>query len=132
NRLKGEFVAVASHELRTPLTTILGYAKTLRRPEFNHDERAREEFLEAIERQGDRLGRLLENLLAASRSEGGSGRGQRRVVSFNATLEEALARLGSGADRVRRNVDPDIALVTDPPLLELILVNLLDNALKFS
>src|SRR5207244_223173 len=74
NELKDEFVAMASHEVRTPLTSIVGYAKTLRRPQFAEDPTVREEFLEAIERQGDRLSRLVENLLAASRIEEERGR----------------------------------------------------------
>src|SRR5205823_3063655 len=61
NRMKSEFVAVASHELRTPLTTVIGYAKTLRQPQFANDPEIRDEFLKTMERQGDRLLRLVEN-----------------------------------------------------------------------
>src|SRR5207237_1145344 len=70
NRLKSQFVGVASHELRTPLTTISGYAKMLRRGEYAGDDAAREEFLETIERQSERLTRMIENLLLASQLEG--------------------------------------------------------------
>jgi signal transduction histidine kinase len=133
NRLKGEFVDVASHELRTPLTTILGYAKTLRRPEFSQDEAARDEFLEAIERQGDRLTRLLENLLAVSSSEKGPRPAQRKLVSFEIVLDDVERGLGEQANRIRRRVDGDLPLLeTDPDLLALVLDNLIDNALKFS
>src|SRR5436190_13547434 len=62
NVMRNQFVAVASHELRTPLTTILGFAKTLRRPEFASDPKWRDEFLQSIERQSDRLLRMVENL----------------------------------------------------------------------
>ena len=57
--MKGEFVAVVSHELRTPVTALIGYAKTLRQPEFDGDAGMRTEFLERMERQGDRLLRLI-------------------------------------------------------------------------
>ncbi len=66
NQMQSDFVAVASHELRTPLTAILGYVKTLQRPEFEQDPTARREFLSAMERQGDRLFRLVANLLSAA------------------------------------------------------------------
>ena len=67
--MKGEFVAVVSHELRTPVTALIGYAKTLRQPEFANDPMMRQEFLERMERQGDRLLRLVENLLTTSKLE---------------------------------------------------------------
>ena len=54
NRMKGEFVAVVSHELRTPITAMIGYAKTLRQPQFADDAILREEFLGRMERQGNR------------------------------------------------------------------------------
>src|SRR5439155_17789745 len=66
SRMKDEFVSVTSHELRTPLTSIVGYAKTLRRPEFAGDGALHEEFLGSIERQGKRLAGLVEKLLSAS------------------------------------------------------------------
>ena len=69
NRMKGDFVAVVSHELRTPVTAMIGYAKTLRQPEFADDPEMRAEFLERMERQSDRLLRLVENLLTAANLE---------------------------------------------------------------
>ena len=67
--MQSDFAAVASHELRTPLTAILGYVKTLQRPEFENDPVARAEFLGAIERQSDRLFRLITNMLTAAHVE---------------------------------------------------------------
>jgi signal transduction histidine kinase len=133
NRLKDEFVAVASHEVRTPLTSIIGYAKTLQRPEFADDARAREEFLQAIERQGARLSQLVENLLATSQIEGEGQRRSLESVPFAEVATDVVAGLGPRADRVRlampSNV-PDIA--SDRQRIELVLTNLLDNAIKFS
>jgi signal transduction histidine kinase len=133
NRLKDDFVAVASHEVRTPLTSIIGYAKTLRRPEFGADSSTREEFLEAIERQGDRLHRLVGNLLATSHIEDDQRRLTPTPLSVAEVVQEVVASLGPRADRVRVRVPQDLPLVvTDRQRLELILANLLDNALKFS
>jgi len=133
NELKDGFVAMASHEVRTPLTSIIGYAKTLRRPEFSDDPAAREEFLEAIERQGDRLSRLVENLLASSRIEDERGRLALVPVSVADVMRDVLATLGPRGRRVVVSVPPDLPIViSDRQRIELILTNLLDNALKFS
>ncbi|HEX2195883.1 MAG TPA: histidine kinase dimerization/phospho-acceptor domain-containing protein, partial [Actinomycetota bacterium] len=69
NRLKDDFVAAVSHELRTPLTSIQGYVKTLLRPnvEFSPDDQR--SFIEAVDRQSERLRRLIEDLLVVSRIE---------------------------------------------------------------
>jgi signal transduction histidine kinase len=131
--LKDDFVAVASHEVRTPLTSIIGYAKTLRRPEFADDRSAREEFLAAIERQGDRLHRLVGNLLAASHLEEDRVGHAGAPVSVQAVTDEVLAAVGARAHRVRVFLPQDLPdVVTDQNRLELILSNLVDNALKFS
>ncbi|TMK96336.1 MAG: HAMP domain-containing histidine kinase [Actinobacteria bacterium] len=133
NELKDGFVAMASHEVRTPLTSIIGYAKTLRRPEFSDDPAAREEFLDAIERQGDRLSRLVENLLASSRIEDERGRLTLVPMSLPDVMREALTTLGPRGRRVVVSLPPNLPIViSDRQRIELIMTNLLDNALKFS
>ena len=69
NRTKAEFVAVVSHELRTPLTSIQGYLKTMLQLSAELPEDQRRSFLEAADRQGDRLRRLIEQLLIVGRLE---------------------------------------------------------------
>jgi signal transduction histidine kinase len=133
NRLKDEFVAVASHEVRTPLTSIIGYAKTLQRPEFAEDAPAREEFLQAIERQGARLSQLVENLLATSQIESQHRRDTVESFSFLELANEAVAGRDPRAHRVRLEMQPGMPdIATNRQRIELILTNLLDNALKFS
>jgi signal transduction histidine kinase len=133
NRLKDEFVAVASHEVRTPLTAIVGYAKTLRQPQVAVDEGTRDEFLEGIERQADRLTRLVENLLASSNIEDEQRHLSLGPVSFAEACTEAVATLGQRGGRIRVDVPPDLPpVITNQQRMELILSNLLDNALKFS
>src|SRR5206468_13009113 len=133
NRMKGEFVAVVSHELRTPVTALIGYAKTLRLPEFADDPLMREEFLERMERQGDRLLRLVENLLTAAKLES-----EQLTVSVGRVLFEDLCRevvegLASEATRLDVRVPTDLPVLhTDRQLLGRILSNLLDNAFKYS
>jgi signal transduction histidine kinase len=133
NRLKDEFVAVASHEVRTPLTAIVGYAKTLRRAEVDVDQETRDEFLEGIERQADRLSRLVQNLLASSNIEDERRRLSLEAVMFDDVCNEVIGSLGSQRSRIRLDLHPSLPTVfTDRQRLELILSNLVDNALKFS
>jgi len=133
NRLKDEFVAISSHELRTPLTSIIGYAKTLRRPEFAEDPTSRAEFVQAIERQADRLHRLVENLLAASHLEAEPMRVTPEDVALDDVASEAVAALGAEGRRVSVTIPADLPTIRAVrQSLELVVANLLDNALKFS
>ncbi len=133
NRMKGEFVAVVSHELRTPVTALMGYAKTLRQPEFAEDRQMREEFLERMERQADRLVRLVENLLTASNLENNQLPVAIGRVLFEDLVNEIVEGLANEASRVHVNIPDDLpVLTTDRQLLSRVLQNLVDNALKYS
>jgi signal transduction histidine kinase len=131
--MKGDFVAVVSHELRTPVTALIGYAKTLRQPEFSNDPTMREEFLERMERQGDRLLRLVENLLTTARLESHELQITVGRLLFEDLVREVVEGLGSEATRVKLEVPEDLPVIhTDRQLMGRVLSNLLDNALKYS
>jgi signal transduction histidine kinase len=133
NRMKGEFVAVVSHELRTPVTALIGYAKTLQQPGFADDAELRKEFLERMERQGDRLLRLVENLLTVSRIESRQLPISVGRVLFEDLVQEVVEGLSNEAERVRVDVPDDLPILyTDRGLLGRVLSNLIDNALKYS
>jgi signal transduction histidine kinase len=133
NRMKGEFVAVVSHELRTPVTALMGYAKTLRQPEFANDPQMRAEFLERMERQSDRLLRLVENLLTASNLENNRLPITIGRVLFEDLVREVIEGLATEASRVQVNIPDDLpVLTTDRQVLSRVLQNLVDNALKYS
>jgi signal transduction histidine kinase len=133
NRMKGEFVAVVSHELRTPVTALMGYAKTLRQPEFADDPQLRTEFLERMERQSDRLLRLVENLLTASNLENNQMPISIGRVLFEDLVREVIEGLANEASRVQVNIPDDLpVLTTDRQVLSRVLQNLVDNALKYS
>jgi signal transduction histidine kinase len=131
--MKGEFVATVSHELRTPITALIGYAKTLRQPQFSEDAALREEFLERMERQGNRLVGLVENLLLTSRLENDQLSLSIGRVLFEDLVREVVEGLGGDADRVRVTIPDDLPVLhTDRQHLGRVLSNLLDNALKYS
>ena len=132
DHMKSDFVAVASHELRSPLTTILGYTKTLRRPEFADDPALRDEFLAAMERQGERLFRLVRNLLGAARLETGAVDGEEVLFDFTSLAEGVREGFQAGAARVRLDVPTSLPVVGRRDHVEAVLSNLLDNALKYS
>ena len=133
NRMKGEFVAVVSHELRTPVTALIGYAKTLQQPEFSEDPAMRGEFLERMDRQGDRLLRLVENLLTTAKLESDELTISIGRVLFEDLCREVVEGLASEGSRAVVDVPSDLPVLhSDRQLLGRILSNLLDNALKYS
>ena len=133
DRMRSEFIAVASHELRSPITGIIGSAKTLRRAGFSEDPVTRDEFVAAIERQAEHLGRLVENLFAANLLERGDVPASVGRVSVDDLCREVLERLGPRAQGVRLDVAEDLPwMVTDRDMVGRILTNLLENALKYS
>jgi signal transduction histidine kinase len=133
NRMKGDFVAVVSHELRTPLTALVGYSKTLRQPQFSDDPAMREEFLERMERQGDRLLNLVENLLTTAKLESDEISVSFGRMRFADLAREVVEGFGDEASRIQVDIPEDLPLLhTDRELLGRVLTNLLDNALKYS
>jgi signal transduction histidine kinase len=133
NRMKNEFVAVVSHELRTPVTALIGYAKTLQQPGFAEDPDLRQEFLERMERQGDRLQRLVENLLTTARIESRQLPVQISRVRFEDLVRDVVEGLGAETERVKVDIPEDLPVVqTDHELLARVVSNLVDNALKYS
>ncbi|WP_338865257.1 sensor histidine kinase [Myxococcus stipitatus] len=134
-KVRKDFVANVSHELRTPITAIRGYAETLQGGALG-DAQMAPRMVEIIHRQSERLSELVEDLLELSRLES-------REVSLKLTevpLAEAAAR---AADTVRPkaegkgqvvslHVPPDLVAVGDPRAVEQVLLNLLDNAVKYT
>ncbi len=134
--VRQDFVANVSHEIRTPLTAIKGFVETLMQAAEDPEERRR--FLGIIQRHVNRLNDILEDLLALARLE---QRGEKAAVTLETTplrgvIETAaqLVQWKADARGVRLALDcaPEITVRVDATLLEQALINLIDNAVKYS
>jgi two-component system, OmpR family, phosphate regulon sensor histidine kinase PhoR len=135
NRQKDDFVAMVAHELRTPLTSIQGSVKTMLRLGPGMDEELRREFLETVDRQSDRLRRLVDRLLFLQQIEGGTDPATFTQVPLHALCEYVVLELRpkAGAHDFRFDFEPElIDIETDEVKLQEILTNLIENALKYS
>jgi two-component system sensor histidine kinase KdpD len=133
-RLRSTLLSSVSHDLRTPLATITGSASALLQPALLSDE-AQRELKEAIYEEADRLNRLVTNLLDMTRLESGSLALSRDWQSLEELVGTALARLDPGLKGrpVTVSIPDDLPLVpVDGVLIEQVLVNLLENAVKYT
>jgi len=134
-RIRRDFVANVSHELRTPLAAIRGYAETLLDGALD-DEENRFRFVEIILNHAIRLNNIASDLLALSELEAKDGAEPPRPVPVHAALDSAIRIVAQEA--ARREID--LVFEDATPLqalgyrtrLEQVLVNLLDNAIKFN
>jgi len=135
-QLKTDFVATVSHELRTPLAAIYGAAMTLRHREVAVEQDQRERLLDVISSESNRLARIVNDILWASRLE--SGRMQVEIERCDAAaiaeevVEVARARVPEGLRLLIDAPDGLPAIAADPDKLRQVLANLLDNAVKYS
>jgi two-component system, OmpR family, sensor histidine kinase KdpD len=133
DKLRTALMSSVSHDLRTPLTTILGSASTLRQDRTKLDDGAKDELLLAIVDETKRLDQYVTNLLNMSRLEAGELKPRREWLDPAEVLESAAARVAHRAKGVAidTRIGPHVPLLrADFMLLETVLVNLLDNALK--
>jgi signal transduction histidine kinase len=131
DQLKLNFVAIASHELRTPATAVYGVLKTLseRGPELTDE--LREELLHVGVEQGERLRRLLEELLDLSRLDARAIIVEPRPVVLKAVLADVVRGALSGTDAVELDIPDDLAAVVDPLVVERVVSNLVVNASRY-
>jgi two-component system phosphate regulon sensor histidine kinase PhoR len=135
-RVRTEFVANVSHELRTPLTAIQGYLETLLSGALEEPENARR-FLEIVLRHSERLGRLLNDLTDLSNIELGKVTLRRVLTRLDEVVGSVAEMIAPKAARSRVTVTADTPddlppVLADRDRLAQILINLVDNAVKYT
>jgi len=135
--MQRDFVANVSHELKTPITSIRGFLETLNEGAIEEPDHARR-FLQIMSRQADRLEAIIEDLLMLSRLErdGESDQVEREEVKIHRILEAAVADCRARAEEAAVEVVLDCPATlmgfVNSRLLEQAVVNLVDNAIKYS
>lgn len=131
-RVRRDFVANVSHELRTPITVVQTHAETLLDSALEEPVAARR-FVEAIHRHAIRLSRLVSDLLDLSRIEAGSRPFEPRRVLLGGAIDAVAGGLdGDGKVSFTVQVDPGLAVLADADALDQVLLNLMDNAVKYT
>jgi two-component system phosphate regulon sensor histidine kinase PhoR len=134
-RTRSEFLATASHELRTPLAAVYGAVRTLRREDRPSDPKLDRQLLEMIETEAHRLAEIVEQILVSTEVDRGAIPLRPEACDVRELCESAIestrVRAPSG---IELSLDAPEALVvqTDPARLRQVVVNLLDNAVKYS
>jgi two-component system, OmpR family, sensor histidine kinase KdpD len=134
-RLRNSLLSSVSHDLRTPLASITGAASTLLDNEAHLDAATRRDLLESLHEEADRLNRLVQNLLEMTRLESGALQLHTEWHPVEEVVGAALGRFGKAlAGRaVTTRLPSELPLVPmDDVLIEQVLINLLDNALKYT
>jgi PAS domain S-box-containing protein len=139
NRAKSEFLSSVSHELRTPLSAILGFADVLNEhPYLRVGPAEINEYLATVIQNGQFLLALIDDLLDISRIEAGQLRVEREPCYPARIVTDAVEALRAKAEAKRLRIDVEVSgtlpevIASDRLRLQQILVNLLDNAIKFS
>jgi signal transduction histidine kinase len=135
-RARADFVTTASHELRTPLTAVYGSVRTLISREDALDESQRARLLRMIEQESEHLAQIVDQLLVTAQID----RGRLRMEERDCDITELCASVIEAAE-ARKPESIQLGLVApastpplkcDPPKLKQVLVNLVENAIKYS
>jgi len=134
-RMRKDFVANVSHELRTPLAAIQGYLETLVDGGLENPAEAKE-FLAILQKHTDRMTNIVRDLLQLSRIESGLDPIRPARIDLREAVDRNLLLLKPLAEKKGQTLDvsiaPGLSLQADPEKLNQVLINLLDNAIKYT
>jgi len=135
DEIKSTFISIVSHELKTPVALIKGYASTLRRDDARWDKHIIQDSLTVIEDEADRLAKMIEDLLDASRLQAG-GLSLNRADVFLPTLAARLAERFKTQTKLHTLLvdfpDNFPVILADETRVEQVLSNLISNAIKYA
>jgi K+-sensing histidine kinase KdpD len=135
DEIKATFISIVSHELRTPVTLIKGYASTLRRDDAKWDKATINDSLAVIEDEADRLSKMIDDLLDASRLQAGGLSLNRADVSLPNLANRIAERFANQSKD--HTIETDFPekfpiILADENRIEQVIINLVSNALKYA
>ena len=133
-RMKTELITNVSHDIKTPLTSIINYVDLLRKP---HTEEEGEQFLEVLDRQSQRLKKLIDDLMDMSKADTGNMQVEITTLDAVEAVNQALGEFADKLDRaglvpVFRHAEEPLLMRADGRLVWRVLSNLLGNAVKYA
>jgi two-component system sensor histidine kinase KdpD len=134
-KLRSSLLSAVSHDIRTPLAGIAGASSTLARANDSLDEPTRAELLRTIHEESERLSRLVDNLLQMTRLSSGNVAIDLQWHPVDEVIGSTLTRMERqlGDRMIETSIAPDVGMVkVDAILVEQLLANLVDNAVKYS
>ena len=136
-KLKDDFISSISHELRTPLTSIKGWSETLKESEPTEDDEEVKLGLSIISKETERLSGLVEDLLDFSKLSARTMELHSEVLDFNGPVKETVNQLAVREEHMRVRIlasysNGPIVVRGDANRLKQVIINLIDNALKFT
>ncbi len=132
NKQRNDILSALSHEFKNPVASIMGYAQTIQE-DPDMPPKIRDKFLAKISSNGDKISKMLDRLALSVKLDNGDLDIKKSEFDIKSLCEEVASNLASKyRDReIVVEVD-DVVLFTDKTMLELVMINLLDNALKYS
>jgi len=133
-RMKTELITNVSHDIKTPLTSIINYVDLLQKP---HTEEEEGQYLEVLDRQSQRLKKLVEDLMDMSKASTGNMTVEITRVDAVESVNQALGEFADKLERARlypvfRHADDSVPMMADGKLVWRVLSNLLGNAVKYA
>ena len=136
NAAKNKFFSIIAHDLKNPFHTVMGYSYLLSNDYDLFTEAERRKFAVDIHQSTNNIFRLLQNLLEWSRSQTGRLKFSPLEIEFKRVLENSISVLRSMAEQknisIKFDFNNDLRLFADPLMIETVLRNLINNAIKFT